>query len=214
MSERPKRIRGTGPDFESWSDLARAIRETGTAIVEQMRESFGPLHEVRETLVADPGRALKDTLDAIRPIVVEATPEEATDPLTVKAKLHHALKVRVRDDLLTLCGFEDGAETTAYGSADNDLAHERADAIMTFLALAQRHSLPAKLLPRGDRTGDWLPPGTPVVVHGAFPGVVAPEKDTVLVQVSSPGWPRPVEFPRGAVAKEGEPWMPQTHTES
>lgn len=211
MGERPKKIASPGelPNFESWEDLSRAIRETGNAIVAAMREAFGP----QQRIVMKHDEAPK-FLDQIRPVVVEATAEEAADPLTVKAKLHHALKVRVRDDLLTLCGFEDGAETTAYGSADNDLAHERADAIMTFLAIAQRHSLPGKLLPRGDRTGDWLPPGTPVVVHGAFPGVVAPEKDTVLVQVSGPGWPHPVEFPRGAVAKEGEPWMPQTHTES
>lgn len=56
-------------------------------------------------------------------------------------------EVSLKDLVLAECGYRDGAETSAYGSADNDLAQERADAVMNFLELAKEHSLPNKLLP-------------------------------------------------------------------
>jgi hypothetical protein len=53
--------------------------------------------------------------------------------------LHAALLVR--------CGFKYGAEESAGGSADNDLAHERAETVLEFLEFAAKSPLPRKLLP-------------------------------------------------------------------
>jgi hypothetical protein len=53
---------------------------------------------------------------------------------------------QLRDLVLERCGFRDGAEVTADGSADNDLAHERADAVMRFIERVSRHVFPDALL--------------------------------------------------------------------
>jgi hypothetical protein len=188
---------------------------------------------------------------------VETTPTVHYEKIFRRAALH-------------LCGYRDGAETTADGSADNDLAQDRADVVMTVLSMVKTASLPEEfiplgtlptdseirrvlsaalraysidrgtkgshlrmvdrvdtvmafadlvrehpdprlLLPRGDRLGEWLPPGTPVTVLGHHAGVVAPGPDTVRVQLT--GQTIPVEFPRSAVVKEGETWTPPKLTQ-
>lgn len=53
----------------------------------------------------------------------------------------------VYSTLLDLCGFVEDGELSAAGSADNDLAAERADAVMEFISLAKGSMLPRKLLP-------------------------------------------------------------------
>lgn len=50
--------------------------------------------------------------------------------------------------LLDRLGFIDGAEVTADGSADNDLAAERAKAVLRFIALARQSAWPEGLLPK------------------------------------------------------------------
>lgn len=55
---------------------------------------------------------------------------------------------KINLDVLTYCGYRDGAETSADGSADNDLACERADAAHDFLRLVRNHSLPSVLMKR------------------------------------------------------------------
>lgn len=61
--------------------------------------------------------------------------------------------------LLDRVGFVDGAETSADGSAQNDLAAVRADAVMEFIALARKSTLPRKLIV-GRRTNDGGEAGT------------------------------------------------------
>ena len=264
MGERPKRIKAPAPD--GWAQVAAAVRE----VRDQIRESFGPRLEYKLD-VSDAVRAL----DKVRPLVVEATPEEMADPLAVRGLTKEALGRRIRDDVLTYCGFVDGGEVTADGSADNDLAHERADAvmdmlakvdghsypaavvppaegaslhellsalrplvyrvvnataapgqeltenvdvIMAFLNLAREHSDPKRLLPRGDRLGGWLPPGTPVTLHlgkegeSEYSGVVEPSRDMVTVRLDGSGVV--TDFPRNRISKEGEPWTPPKPTDS
>lgn len=111
-------------------------------------------------------------------------------------------------ELLKLCGWRDGAETTAEGSMQNDLAAERVDAILTFVGLAKAHSVPRKLLPFDDRKGEWFAPGERVTVLGYHPGTVEAGPDTVRVHMDGIG--RAVEFPRTAIAKEGEQWTPSS----
>lgn len=55
------------------------------------------------------------------------------------------LPERFIDQLLDLMGYQEGAESTADG-ASNDLATERADAVVEFMRRAEHHSLPNKLL--------------------------------------------------------------------
>lgn len=119
---------------------------------------------------------------------------------------------RLRDALAPLMGWRDGAETTADGSADNDLAAERVEAVLTFAFLAQHHTLPRKLLPYEDRQGDWYAPGERVTVLGRHPGTVEPRLD--LVRVKMDGMNVATEFPRTALAREGEQWMPPKPTRS
>lgn len=67
------------------------------------------------------------------------------------------------DMVLDRVGYRDGAETTADGSADNDLAHERAHAVMRFIDLPAGSTLPGEFLPRPgdiDRQGQ-VTPGEP-----------------------------------------------------
>jgi len=269
VSEIRKRIKAPTPD--GWQVLADAVDR----VREQIRESFGPRQEVR--LVTDPelaaARALKETLDQVRPLVVEATAEEMGDPHAARRLTAEALKKRIRQDVLTLCGFEEGGEVTYDGSASNDLASERAEAIMkiieavrlsnwpegyvpldsdaapsqrlqairqhlinlckerpgepgefgraseradvalAFVNLVRTHPDPRRLLPRGDQLGEWLPPGTPVVVHlGGFehPAVVEPSRDTVTVRLAKANVV--TEYPRNLISKEGEPWTPPKPT--
>lgn len=50
--------------------------------------------------------------------------------------------------LLEQVGYVDGAETSADGSADNDLAHVRAQTVLKFIELVKGHSTPEDLLPK------------------------------------------------------------------
>lgn len=71
------------------------------------------------------------------------------------------------------------------------------------------------MMPRGDRLGDWLPPGTRVVVHlggSELPAVVEPERDMVTVRLDSINVV--TEYPRNLISKEGEPWTPPKPTNS
>lgn len=276
MSEIRKRIKDPAPT--GWEVLAAAIRE----VREQIRESFGPQQEVR---LAVPGgeafvRELDDALAKTRenwaagsPLVVNADPADMAQVRRVPFETREEqLKREIRDRVLDLCGFADGGEVTADGSANNDLAHERADAvmdmlekvrrhgfpqavappaegaplyallnalrplvyrvvnataaddaeltenvdvIMAFVNLAREHQDPKRLLPRGDRLGDWLPPGTPVVVHlggTEYPAVVEPDRDNVTVRMDKINVV--TEYPRNLISKEGEPWTPPKPTDS
>lgn len=49
--------------------------------------------------------------------------------------------------LLDRIGYVDGAETSADGSADNDLAHERAQAVLKFIELVKNSSVPESFIP-------------------------------------------------------------------
>lgn len=69
---------------------------------------------------------------------------------------------KINLDLIKYCGYVEGAEVHADGSYDNDLALDRADAVLDFLKLVKRHSNPSSLLPRPDRT---LELGDGVNVH-------------------------------------------------
>lgn len=62
----------------------------------------------------------------------------------VKERL--ATPPKLYEMVLDRVGYHDGAETTAGGSADNDLAHERAQAVMQFIELAASSTLPGNLL--------------------------------------------------------------------
>jgi hypothetical protein len=221
MGNRPKRIKTPEPALASVVAPARVVADAIDRITEAIREAFGPRQEIK---------IVHDEFPA--GLVVEMTPEEASDPNAVRRAIEEQHGVRIelegdalaahtqmikrniRDRVAVLCGYVDGAEVTADGSADNDLALERADAVMAFLDLARGHMLPRKLLPRGDRLGDWLPPGTPVVVHlGGFehPAVVEPTRDMVTVRLAKAGVV--TEYPRALISKEGEPWTPPKHTE-
>lgn len=254
--------------------IADAIRAAGRDIAAQLAESFGPLREVR--VVPD-----------LPPLVVEMTDEEARDPHRSEAIIRdqlrktfetkeERLKREIRDRVLELCGFEDGGEVTADGSAGNDLANERAGAIMKIIdvvrgsnwpegyvpletdaapekrlqairqhlialcrdpgsepgkyqqaseradvvlavaSLARTHPDPKRLLPRGDRLGEWLPPGTRVTLHlgkegeTEYPAVVEPTRDMVTLRLDGSGVV--TDFPRNRISKEGEPWTPPKPT--
>ena len=275
MSDIRKRIKAPAPD--GWQQLADAVREAGTAVVEAMRDAFGPQQEVRMAVPTKYAGALKE------PLLVHMTADEADDPRQVEAaiRLQHPdafetagerLRREIRERVLELCGFMDGGETTFDGSMINDLAHERTDAIMdtleqmrghgfpqaltpppegaplymllnalrplvyrvvnatadpgaeltdhvdvimAFVNLAREHPDPKRLLPRGDRLGDWLPPGTPVLVHLGghdHPAVVEPSRDMVTVRLAGSGVV--TEFPWNTITKEGEPWTPPKPTDS
>jgi hypothetical protein len=275
VSDTRKRIKDPAPN--GWQEVAAAVRE----VRDQIRESFGPRQEVRLAVPdgVDAERMAKDLLeamddpDATTPHVITGDPETLAAIQRVQFETREQrLKREIRDRLLDLCGFMDGGEVTAEGSASNDLAHERADVIMrmidpvrkagypeaipvppegaplrqmldvlrpllyrivnataapgeeltehvdvimAFVDLAREHQDPKRLLPRGDRLGDWLPPGTPVVVHlGGFehPAVVEPTRDTVTVRLTKAGVV--TEYPRDLISKEGEPWMPPKRTAS
>ncbi|WP_158892671.1 hypothetical protein [Amycolatopsis anabasis] len=60
----------------------------------------------------------------------------------------HSADRSLRDLILDRCGFAEGAEVTPAGSFDNDLAHERAGAVLMFLDLAAASSRPWTLLKR------------------------------------------------------------------
>lgn len=263
MSEQKKLRRKIAVEVarEPHEVIADAIRAAGQDIAAQLAESFGPRQEVR--LVTDGAELIKDELQK----AVE-TPEDR------EARLRHEIRGRV----LKLCGFEDGGEVTADGSASNDLAHERADALMVVLdairlsgwpeafvpldddapvmkrlqairqhvlklctddgsdahrfarareradvvltvaSLARTHPDPESLLPRAARLGEWLSPGTRVMVHlgkegeSEYPAVVEPESDTVTVRLDGSGVV--TDFPRKLISKEGEPWTPPKPTNS
>lgn len=73
---------------------------------------------------------------------------------------------KINLDLLEYCGYVEGAEVHADGSADNDLALDRADAVLDFLKRAKRHSNPRSLLQSDGRK--VLEAGDPVdVIIGA-----------------------------------------------
>jgi hypothetical protein len=246
MSDRPKRIKAPeGPP------PARVIADAIDRVTEAIRESFGPRVEMK--IVHDEFPELINSVHAFE------TREEQ----------EARLKREIRDRVLYLCGWEDGGEVTADGSADNDLAQERADEIMAlidfvrgsgypgivapvfapasveqvkqtirhlllkitkndddakptraqlertdtieaFISLARTHPEPRRLMPRGDRTGDWLPPGTRVTVLGQYPGVVEPELDMVRVKLDAV--PTATSFPRNSIVKEGEEWTPPKPT--
>jgi len=153
-------------------------------------------------LFEDMSLALQPLLDGVR----HALAPVAADPRLRDGQVARAL---IRDQLRELCG-----ETEPDGSpgavAQNELAQERVDAIMTFIDLVREHSLPRKLLPRGDRQGDWLEPGERITVLGRHPGVVVPELD--MVRVKMDGMNVSTEFPRSAIAREGEQWTPPNST--
>lgn len=226
MSEPRKRIKAPVPD--GWQEVAAAVRE----VRDQLRESFGPRREVRlvtnkslnnllDRIVAE--RGTEETGKAYAAALVEQ--EKTGAPVTFVGDPNDLAKIRripfeppeqrmlreVRDRVLELCGWEDGAETTAGGSQDNDLAAERADAVMAFLGLARGHSLPNKLLPRGEHPGDWLTPGTEVTVLGQHPAVVMPRRDMVTVKLE--GSDVVTEFPRMSITKRGEAWTPPKRTD-
>lgn len=241
--------------------IADAIRVAGRDIAAQLAESFGPRQEVR--LVTDGADLIGDELRK-----TFETPEERET----------RLKREIYDRVLTLCGFTDGGEVTADGSADNDLAHERAgavakiidvvrgsnwpegyvplemdaapekrlqairqhlialcrdpgsepgkyqqaseraDVVMAVASLARTHPDPKRLLPRGDRLGEWLPPGTRVTLHlgkdgeSEYSGVVEPTRDMVTLRLDGSGVV--TDFPRNRISKEGEPWTPPKPTDS
>lgn len=57
---------------------------------------------------------------------------------------------KLRELLVDACGFKEGAEETSGGSADNDLACERAEVVMKFLAMVRKASWPEGYLPVRD----------------------------------------------------------------
>lgn len=242
--------------------IADAIRKAGQDIAAQLGESFGPLREVR--VVTDGKRDVDALTEAI-----------GGDLRKTFETREEALKREIRDRVLELCGFTDGGEVTADGSAGNDLAGERADAIMKIIevvrgsnwpegyvpletdaapekrlqairqhlihlckdrpgeagefqraseradvvmavaSLARTHPDPKRLLPDPRQPGEWLPPGTPVLVHLGghdHPAVVEPRRDMVTVRLAGSGVV--TEFPRVTISKEGEPWTPPKPTES
>jgi hypothetical protein len=279
MVQRQKRVKAPEPvePPESLREIAKAIRE----VCEQIRESFGPRLEVRQVGSFEV-RGTAELLDQVRELKLEPADAERfgghgeligredLEPTgTPREERALQLKQEIRDRVLQLCGWEDGGEVTADGSADNDLAQERADEIMAlvdfvrgsgypgivapmfapasveqvkqsirhlllkitkndddpkptrgqlertdvieaFISLARTHPDPRRLLPRGDRTGDWLPPGTRVTVLGQHPGVVEPELDMVRVKLDAV--PTATSFPRNSIVKEGEEWTPPKPT--
>lgn len=111
-------------------------------------------------------------------------------------------------ELFAVCGGiepDDSAATVQ----QNELASERVEAILAFIDLAKGHSLPRKLLPRGDRRGGEFTPGEIVVVMGQHRGVVEPPYDEVRVKLDA--GPRST-WPSWAIAREGEQWTPPTST--
>jgi hypothetical protein len=255
VSDIRKRIKDPVPD--GWEQLATAMRETGTQIVEAMRDAFGPRQEIR--LVTD------GVPELIKSVHAFETREER-------------LKREIADRLWELCGGAESDNPTAGDSAENDLAGERAEALMkiievvrksnwpegyvplesdatpqqrlqairqhlihlckerpgepgefarasvradvvlAFVNLARTHPDPKRLLPRGDRLGDWLPPGTPVTLHlgkdgeSEYSAVVEPSRDMVTLRLDGSGVV--TDFPRELISKEGEPWMPPKPTAS
>lgn len=191
MGDRPERVKVPAPPKV---DGHKLIADAINGATEAIREAFGPRVEVKAV----------DT-PKLFDAAVTLEPYYETEGQRMKRLL-----AEVRARVLLLSGYREEDQPNAGDVAQNELAQERTDAVMAFFDLAQGHPLPRKLLPRGDRTGDWLPPGTPVTVLGLHAGVVAPEEDRVLVQMEGVG--RPVSFPRSAIAKEGEEWTPPKPT--
>jgi hypothetical protein len=98
--------------------------------------------------------------------------------------------------LAEACGAVEDVGSAA-DSAQNELATERADAIVTFIELARNHSLPRKLLPRGDQPGEDFEVGEEVIVIGGVRGTVVSPSNTVRVNVGG----HEVLYPRSYVKK-------------
>lgn len=145
-------------------------------------------------------RQLADSLtEALRPVTegIRAT----FAPMLADPRLREGAVQRelIRNLLQEIVGFADEDDHSAGAVAQNELATERLDAILTFIELAKAHSLPRKLLPRGDRLGDWFAPGERISVLGT-PGVVVPQTDRVRVKMK--GMTQPIEVPRANVKRE------------
>lgn len=154
--------------------------------------SASPAEQQAQALVDQLTAALRPVLDAVRSAVEPVRADPRLRPDTVA-------KALISDQLFELCGGTDPDDTAA-AVAQNELASERVEAILAFIDLAKAHSLPRKLLPRGDRLGDWLAPGERVVVYNSQRGVVSPPLD--LVRVKLDGFEHPVDFPRRSVERE------------
>lgn len=143
MPDRPKRIKAPeGPP------PARVIADAIDRVTEAIREAFGPRVEMK--IVHDEFSPL---LDSIRHI--KLTPDQAErfgghDLIGPEdlAEINQArLKNEIRDRVLELCGWVDGGEVTADGSADNDLAQDRADEIMALIDFVRGSGYPGIVRP-------------------------------------------------------------------
>jgi hypothetical protein len=152
-----------------------------------------PLEEQARKLFEDMSYALQPILDGVRHAVAPI----AADPRLKDGQLARAL---IRDQLRELCG-ETEPDGSAGAVAQNELAQERVDAIMAFIDLAREHSLPRKLLPRGDRIGEEFQVGERVTVMN-HSGTVEPATDVIRVRLDTVG--HAVDFPRRIVHHEGE----------
>lgn len=197
-------IRLQHPDaFESREEqLKREIRERVlelcggdvTAISSADRDLACDLAHERADAVMD---TLKQVRGHVSPQAVTPPPEGA--PLYMLLNALRPLVYRIVNATA-----DDDAELT-----------ENVDVIMAFVHLARSHPDPRRLLPRADRLGDWLPPGTAVLVHLGghdHPAVVEPSRDMVTVRLAGSGVV--TEFPRNLITKEGEPWTPPRPTDS
>jgi hypothetical protein len=154
-------------------------------------------------------RQLADSLtEALRPVTEGI--RAAVAPLTVDPRLKAGAIQRelIRDQLREVVGFTE-QDDSSDAVAQNELAQERLDAILAFIDLAKGHSLPRKLLPRGDRPGQEFTPGEIVTVMGLHRGVIEPPYDEVRVKLDA--GPRSA-WPSWAIAREGEQWTPPSST--
>jgi hypothetical protein len=155
-------------------------------------------------------RQLADSLtEALRPVTEGI--RAAVAPLTVDPRLKAGAIQRelIRDQLREIVGFTE-PDDSSDAVAQNELAQERLDAILAFIDLAKGHSLPRKLLPRGDRQHDWYAPGERVAVYGIHSGTVVQPLEMVRIQLDQQ--PHAVDFPRIIVVREGEEWRPGSRT--
>lgn len=154
-------------------------------------------------------RQLADSLtEALRPVTEGL--RAAVAPLAADPRLRQGAVQRelISDLLREVVGFEEPDDSAA-AVAQNELAQERLETILAFIDLARHHSLPRKLLPRGDRPGQEFTPGEIVTVMGLHRGVVEPPYDEVRVKLDA--GPRSA-WPSWAIAREGEQWTPPNST--
>lgn len=142
MSDRPKRVKSPAPD--GWEQLATAVRETGAAIVEAMREAFGP--QVR--LVTDGAQSFLDSVE------VDQGPEAAgqllASALIEQEEEHLKREIRVGDRL------PPGTPVAVFGQHAGVVVDEPDRVLVQLAGYTHPVSFPRSAIAKEGET--WTPP--------------------------------------------------------